>query len=111
MFPGDGVDAETVLRNAEAALRRAKATSEHSAFYAPDLNARAAEALTMESRLRRALEREDFVLYYQPKIALSDRRISGVEALIRWRDPEGGPGVARTVYSRARRIRPDRRSG
>jgi diguanylate cyclase (GGDEF)-like protein len=90
VFPGDGVDAETLLRNAEAALRRAKATSEHSAFYAPDLNARAAEALTMESRLRRAIEPEEFVLYYQPKIALSERRISGVEALIRWRDPEGG---------------------
>jgi EAL domain-containing protein (putative c-di-GMP-specific phosphodiesterase class I) len=82
--------AETLLRHAEAALRQAKLTSEHSAFYSPDLNARAAEALAMESGLRRAIERDEFVLYYQPKINLSDRRICGLEALIRWRDPKGG---------------------
>jgi diguanylate cyclase (GGDEF)-like protein/PAS domain S-box-containing protein len=89
IFPGDGADAETLLRNAEAALRRAKSTSEHSAFYAPDLNARAAEAMSMENRLRRAIEREEFILYYQPKIALSNHLICGVEALIRWQDREG----------------------
>jgi diguanylate cyclase (GGDEF)-like protein/PAS domain S-box-containing protein len=90
VFPSDGADAESLLRNAETALRRAKGTSERIAFYAPDINARAAEALTMESRLRRAIERNEFVLYYQPKIALADRSICGVEALIRWRDPSGG---------------------
>jgi PAS domain S-box-containing protein/diguanylate cyclase (GGDEF)-like protein len=89
VFPGDGANAEMLLRNAEAALRRAKITSEHCVFYAPDLNARAAESLNMESRLRRAIEREEFVLHYQPKISLSDRRISGVEALIRWYDSSG----------------------
>jgi diguanylate cyclase (GGDEF)-like protein len=90
VFPSDGSTAETLLRHAEAALRQAKLTSEHCAFYAPDLNARAAEALAMESGLRRAIERNEFVLYYQPKITLSDRRICGLEALIRWRDPKGG---------------------
>jgi diguanylate cyclase (GGDEF)-like protein len=90
VFPSDGSTAETLLRHAEAALRQAKLTSEHSAFYSPDLNARAAEALAMESGLRRAIERDEFVLYYQPKITLSDRRICGLEALIRWRDPQGG---------------------
>jgi diguanylate cyclase (GGDEF)-like protein len=90
VFPSDGLTAETLLRHAEAALRQAKLTSEHSAFYSPDLNARAAEALAMESGLRRAIERDEFVLYYQPKINLSDRRICGLEALIRWRDPKGG---------------------
>jgi PAS domain S-box-containing protein/diguanylate cyclase (GGDEF)-like protein len=90
VFPGDGADAETLLRNAEAALRRARSAAEHCVFYAPVLNARAAEALRMESKLRRAIERQEFVLYYQPKITLADRRISGVEALMRWRDPTGG---------------------
>lgn len=90
VFPSDGSTAETLLRHAEAALRQAKLTAEHSAFYSPDLNARAAEALAMESGLRRAIERDEFVLHYQPKITLSDRRICGLEALIRWRDPQGG---------------------
>ena len=89
VFPSDGSTAEMLLRHAEAALRQAKTTSEHSAFYSSDLNARAAEALAMESGLRRAIERDEFVLYYQPKITLSDRRICGLEALIRWRDPQG----------------------
>jgi diguanylate cyclase (GGDEF)-like protein len=96
VFPSDGSNAETLLRHAEAALRQAKLKSEHSAFYSPDLNARAAEALAMESGLRRAIERDEFVLHYQPKITLSDRRICGLEALIRWRDPQGGmvlPGL------------------
>jgi len=90
VFPSDGSTAETLLRHAEAALRQAKLKAEHCAFYSPDLNARAAEALAMESGLRRAMERDEFVLYYQPKITLSDRRICGLEALIRWRDPQGG---------------------
>jgi diguanylate cyclase (GGDEF)-like protein len=89
MFPVDGANPDALLQNAEAALRRAKSSSEHSAFYAPDLNARAAEAMSMESRLRRAIEREEFILHYQPKVALADRSICGVEALIRWRDREG----------------------
>ncbi|HEY3730758.1 MAG TPA: EAL domain-containing protein [Steroidobacteraceae bacterium] len=90
VFPGDGADAETLLRNAEAALRRAKTTSEHSVFYAPDLNARAAEALTMESKLRRAIANEEFVLHFQPKVEVATRRVCSLEALIRWRDPEVG---------------------
>jgi diguanylate cyclase (GGDEF)-like protein len=89
LFPSDGITAEVLLRHAETALRQAKLTSEHSAFYAPDLNVRASEALALENGLRRAIERDEFVLYYQPKVTLSDRRICGLEALIRWRDPQG----------------------
>ena len=88
VHPVDGSDAETLLHNAEAALRRARGTSERLAFYAPELNARAAEALNLESRLRRAIERNEFVLHYQPKVDMADRRITGVEALIRWRSPD-----------------------
>lgn len=90
VFPGDGDDVESLLRNAEAALRQSKASMKSLVFYAPAMNASASEALAMESRLRRAIEREEFVLYYQPRIRFTDRTICGVEALIRWQDPEHG---------------------
>jgi diguanylate cyclase (GGDEF)-like protein/PAS domain S-box-containing protein len=96
VHPGDGDDAESLLRNAEAAVRRARQSVEQLVFYAPEHNARAAEALGLESRLRRAIERREFVLFYQPKVDMSSRRIVGLEALIRWRDPERGlvpPGL------------------
>ena len=90
VFPGDGMDVESLLRNAEAALRRAKSAMEPLVFYAPAMNASASEALAMENRLRRAIEQREFVLHYQPKVRFSDRKICGVEALIRWQDPERG---------------------
>ena len=90
VFPGDGEDAEALLHNAEAALRQARAAAEPFVFYAPGMNASASEALAMESKLRRAIEREEFVLHYQPKVRFSDRCICGAEALIRWQDPENG---------------------
>lgn len=94
MCPTDGADADTLLHNAEAALRRARVASEPFVFYAPELNARAAEVLALESRLRGAIDRAEFVLHYQPKVAIADRRITGLEALIRWRDPEKDELVA-----------------
>jgi diguanylate cyclase (GGDEF)-like protein/PAS domain S-box-containing protein len=90
VYPTDGTDTETLLGNAEAALRKAKNTAERFVFYGPELNARAAIALNLESRLRRAIEHQEFVLHYQPKINLKDQRICGVEALLRWQDPERG---------------------
>jgi EAL domain-containing protein (putative c-di-GMP-specific phosphodiesterase class I) len=59
-------------------------------FYAPEMNARIAESLTLENKLRNALEKEQFVLYYQPKVTVRERRVTGLEALIRWQDPELG---------------------
>jgi diguanylate cyclase (GGDEF)-like protein len=88
--PDDGCDAETLFRNAESALCRARTAVEAFVFYAPDMNASANEALAIESKLRRAIEREEFVLHYQPRIRFSDSRICGVEALIRWQDPDDG---------------------
>ena len=90
VYPGDGDDPEALLRNAESALRRARSAVEPYVFYAPGMNASASEAMVMETRLRRAIERGEFVLHYQPKLRLTDRRICGVEALIRWQDPERG---------------------
>jgi diguanylate cyclase (GGDEF)-like protein/PAS domain S-box-containing protein len=88
LHPADGADADTLLRNAEAALRRSKRSGDRIVFYASEMNARVAEALAMENKLRRALERQEFVLHYQPKVNLADRRVTGVEALIRWQDPD-----------------------
>jgi diguanylate cyclase (GGDEF)-like protein/PAS domain S-box-containing protein len=90
VYPGDGTDSETLLRNAEAALKRAKSSGEKYLFYAPEMNARVAEKLTLENKLRTALDQKQFVLYYQPKVAVRDRKITGLEALIRWNDPETG---------------------
>ena len=89
-YPGDGAEAETLFKNAEAALKRAKSQHERVVLYTPDLNARVAEQLALESKLRRALERDEFILHYQPKVDLDTGRIVGLEALIRWQDPESG---------------------
>jgi diguanylate cyclase (GGDEF)-like protein len=90
LFPRDGTDFETLYRNAEAALKRAKASGERFVFYAGHMTETSAEKLSLENKLRLALERNEFVLYYQPKVDLGTRRIEGVEALIRWKSPELG---------------------
>jgi EAL domain-containing protein (putative c-di-GMP-specific phosphodiesterase class I) len=90
LYPVDGKDAEALFRNAEVALKRAKASAESLVFYGPEMNSRVAETLSLESRLRTALDMEQFVLHYQPKVSLINGKLTGVEALIRWNDPEKG---------------------
>jgi len=90
IFPSDGADAEALFRNAEAALKKAKASGERYLFYTQQMTERIAEKLALESKLRRALDREEFVLHYQPKFDSETSRIEGVEALIRWQSPELG---------------------
>jgi diguanylate cyclase (GGDEF)-like protein/PAS domain S-box-containing protein len=90
IYPHDGTTAETLLHNAEAALTRAKLTNAPYLFYEASLNGQVADALRLESKLRRALENDEFVLHYQPKVRNSDRAVIGVEALLRWNDPEIG---------------------
>ena len=90
LYPTDGTDPVTLIRNAEAALKNAKSTGDQLLFYAPYLSDRAAEALALENQLKRAIEQEQFVLYYQPKVDLESRRLEGVEALIRWKHPDMG---------------------
>lgn len=90
LYPADGTEPVNLIRNAEAALKNAKNTGDQLLFYAPYLSEQAAEALDLENQLKRAVEREEFVLYYQPKVDSQTRRLEGVEALIRWRNPERG---------------------
>ncbi len=97
-FPHDGLAAEALLTNAEAALMQAKARGERYLFYEAEMNARVAGRLSMEARLKRALDRNEFVLEYEPKINLRDGRVSGHEALIRWNDPGSGAMVQPQVF-------------
>jgi diguanylate cyclase (GGDEF)-like protein len=90
-FPADAQSADELLRNAESALFHAKEQGRNNfQFYAPAMNTRALERLTLETQLRRALDREEFVLHYQPQIDLRSGLITGVEALVRWQHPELG---------------------
>ena len=90
LFPADGGDTDTLFTNAEVALKKAKGSGERYLFYAAEMNARVAQALSLETRLRKAVEAQQFVLHYQPKIELATGRVCGLEALIRWQDPESG---------------------
>jgi diguanylate cyclase (GGDEF)-like protein len=90
VFPADGESTESLCANAETALSKAKQANQRYLFYAPEMNARVAESLAMENRLRRALEEGRLALHYQPKIDVKSGAIAGFEALIRWTDPELG---------------------
>ncbi len=90
MFPNDGAEADILFKNAEAALKNAKASGEKYLFYTQQMTERVAGKLSLENKLRLALDNEEFVLHYQPKVELEGRRIVGLEALIRWQSPDLG---------------------
>ena len=91
ILPEDGATRESLLKNAGAAMYRAKADGGNGLrFYAAEMNARSLERLDMENDLRRAVERDELVLYYQPQLSLRTGEIIGCEALIRWRHPQRG---------------------
>jgi EAL domain-containing protein (putative c-di-GMP-specific phosphodiesterase class I) len=90
-YPGDGDDAETLIKHAEIAMYRAKESGRNTIqFYTPAMTARARERLELEGALRRAVARGEFELYYQPQVDLASGCVIGLEALIRWHHPQLG---------------------
>jgi len=90
IYPLDAKDAEKLLSNAETALQRAKSSADRYLFFTAQMNARMAEKLTLENRLQRALQNDEFILYYQPIIDAHTNRIMRLEGLLRWSHPEKG---------------------
>jgi diguanylate cyclase (GGDEF)-like protein/PAS domain S-box-containing protein len=90
LFPHDGADAATLFKHAEVALKKAKAGGDRYLFYAQRMTETVAGRLTLENQLRQALDREQFVLHYQPKVNVVTGQLAGAEALIRWNDPATG---------------------
>jgi diguanylate cyclase (GGDEF)-like protein len=91
LYPEDGTDAETLLKHADVAMYGAKAAGRANfQFFVPEMNARAFQRMVLENALRRALERHELVLHYQPQVRARDGRIIGCEALVRWQHPEMG---------------------
>ena len=91
IFPGDGNQTDTIVKNAGAAMRHAKTQGKNtSQFYSSELNARALQKLNLSNQLRKAIERNELLLHYQPKIDVVTGKLTGAEALVRWQHPERG---------------------
>ncbi|MCW5641263.1 MAG: GGDEF domain-containing protein [Rhodoferax sp.] len=90
VFPQDGTDGETLMSNAETALRKGQAAGEPFMYYESEMNAKVADLVKLEFQLRQALELGQFELHYQPKVDFERREVRSVEALMRWRHPEMG---------------------
>jgi diguanylate cyclase (GGDEF)-like protein/PAS domain S-box-containing protein len=90
LYPDDGGDAESLFKNAEAALKQAKKGGDRYLFHARQMTEAVAAKVTLEKQLRQAIDRNELILHYQPKIGLASGKLTGVEALIRWNDPRTG---------------------
>jgi diguanylate cyclase (GGDEF)-like protein/PAS domain S-box-containing protein len=90
LFPDDGTDADTLFRNAEAAVKKAQVSGDQYLFYASKMTDTVAGSLGLENDLRQAVDKGEFVLHYQPKVNLVSGKLTGAEALIRWNDPRTG---------------------
>lgn len=98
VYPEDGLDAATLLKNADTAMYQAKESGRRNfRFFKPEMNVKAVERQSMEEDLRRALERNELTLQYQPIVNLASGAITGAEALLRWTHPDRGP-VAPSMF-------------
>ena len=109
VYPSDGHDGETLVRNADSAMYRAKEQGrDNYQLYTPAMNAKAVERLSLESRLRQAVANDELELHFQPFIDLRTAEVLGAEALIRWRHPELGLIPPDGLHPDRRALRPDR---
>lgn len=90
LYPNDGIDAESLTKNADTAMYRAKEEGDNYQFYTPAMNRKALERMEKEQALRKALDQHEFEVYYQAQVDIRDGRICGMEALLRWHSPEKG---------------------
>ncbi len=91
VFPGDGKDRDALIKNADVAMNYAKETGRNQyTFFTAELNAMVSERLRIETLLRKALERKELLLHFQPQVDLRTNRVIGIEALVRWNQPEEG---------------------
>jgi diguanylate cyclase (GGDEF)-like protein len=91
VYPADGNDAETLLKCADMAMYRAKESARNSfCFFTAEMNQRSVAKVQLNTDLRRALERDEFTLHYQPKVDLASGKLRGMEALLRWKHPSRG---------------------
>src|ERR1039458_7956284 len=90
LFPDAGANADTLLKNAEAALKQAKASHDRYLLHTPKMTEMMAGKFALENQLREALDKKQFILHYQPKVNLVSGKLTGAEALIRWNDPRTG---------------------
>lgn len=91
LFPHDGQESQSLLKNAGSALYRAKKSGgDNYRFYTEDMNTKASKQFALETSLRHAIDNEEFVLHYQPRLAVDTLKITGVEALVRWKHPQLG---------------------